>query len=132
MTIAEVSKYFDIKPDTLRYYEKIGLMDPVKKDESGRRDYGEDDFRRINFLKCMRMSGISIERLKLYIDLFHEGEHTIPERKEILLSQKKELEATIEELNNTLNYLNYKIDNYEQTLIKKEMEQRHKKQENKE
>lgn len=132
MRIAEVSKKYGISSDTLRYYEKIGLMDPVKKDESGRRDYGEDDFRRINFLKCMRMSGISIERLKLYIDLFHEGEHTIPERKEILLSQKKELEATIEELNNTLNYLNYKIDNYEQTLIKKEMEQRHKKQENKE
>ena len=83
MRIAEVSEKFGLSSDTLRYYEKMGLIEPVKKDASGRRDYSEADLRRINFLKCMRMSGISIERLKQYVDLFHEGEHMIPERKEI-------------------------------------------------
>ena len=54
MTIKEVSKQFNISSATLRYYEKIGLMDPVTKNESGHREYEEKDLRRINFIKCMR------------------------------------------------------------------------------
>lgn len=113
MRIAEVSKIYGLSLDTLRYYEKIGLMEPVKKDASGRRDYNEDDLKRINFLKCMRRAGVSIEGLKQYLQLFEEGEHTIPKRKEILLNQKVELEAAIEELSTTLDFLNNKIKNYD-------------------
>ena len=77
MTIAEVSKKFGISSTTLRYYEKIGLMNPVAKNISGHRDYREPDLRRINFIKCMRAAGMTIEQIKLYVDLFNEGEHTI-------------------------------------------------------
>ena len=73
MTIAEVSKKFGISSTTLRYYEKIGLMNPVAKNISGHRDYQEPDLRRINFIKCMRAAGMTIEQIKLYVDLFNEG-----------------------------------------------------------
>lgn len=125
MTIAEVSKKFGLTADTLRYYEKIGLMNPVKKDAGGRRNYQEDDLRRINFVKCMRLAGLSIEAIKKYVDLFNEGEHTIPQRKEILIAQKEVLEEKRQEIENTLHFLNHKIENYEETLVKRELEKRH-------
>lgn len=124
MTIAEVSKLYGLSADTLRYYEKIGLIDPVSKDTSGRRDYQEKDLRRIHFLKCMRMAGLSIELLKQYVDLFHEGEKTIPVRKEILYKQKTIIEEKMTELQTTLDYLNHKIEVYEDTLVKREKENR--------
>lgn len=120
MTIAEVSKKYGLSADTLRYYEKIGLIDPVSKDTSGRRDYQEKDLRRINFLKCMRTAGLSIELLKKYVDLFHEGEETIPERKELLFKQKAIIEEKMAELQDTLEYLNHKIEVYDDTLVKRE------------
>lgn len=126
MTIKEVSKQFNISSATLRYYEKIGLMDPVVKNESGHREYEEKDLRRINFIKCMRTSGVSIEGIKKYVDLFNEGEHTIPERKQILVEQLNELTLQVENLQTVVTYLKNKIENYEETLVKREMEQRQK------
>ena len=64
LSIAEVSQKFDISSTTLRYYERIGLMDPVKKNASGHRYYTEHDFRRINFIKCMRTSGMTVDKSK--------------------------------------------------------------------
>lgn len=127
MTIAEVSKKFNISSTTLRYYEKIGLMNPVGKNESGHRDYNENDLRRINFIKCMRSAGMTIEHIKLYVDLFNEGEHTIAKRKEIMIEQLASLEAQVDELQTIIGYLKHKIDNYEEILVKREMEQRNKK-----
>ena len=126
MTIAEVSKKFGISSTTLRYYEKIGLMNPVAKNISGHRDYQEPDLRRINFIKCMRAAGMTIEQIKLYVDLFNEGEHTISQRKDIMIEQLGNLEAQVEELQSIISYLKHKIDNYESTLVKREMEQRNK------
>ncbi|MEG0593093.1 MAG: MerR family transcriptional regulator, partial [Coprobacillus sp.] len=102
MTIKEVSEEFGMSADTLRYYEKIGLIEPVTRNSSGIRDYQESDLRRIKFLKCMRLSGLSIEMLSEYVKLFHEGDHTIPQRKEILLRQKEQLLLKMKELEETL------------------------------
>lgn len=124
MKITEVSKKIGLSNDTLRYYEKIGLIDPIEKDESGRRYYTDDDLSRINFLKCMRAAGVSIENLKLYIDMLHEGEHTIPKRKELLIKQRESLDEKINDLVEMRSYLNNKIENYEETLVKKELEKR--------
>ena len=126
MTIKEVSKQFNISSATLRYYEKIGLMDSVTKNESGHREYEEKDLRRTNFIKCMRTSGVSIEGIKKYVDLFNEGEHTISERKQILVEQLNELTLQVENLQKVVTYLKNKIENYEETLVKREMEQRQK------
>ncbi|MEG0276285.1 MAG: MerR family transcriptional regulator [Coprobacillus sp.] len=116
MTIKEVSQEFGISADTLRYYEKIGLIEPVTRNKSGIRDYQESDLKRIKFLKCMRLSGLSIELLTEYVRLAHEGDHTIPQRKEILLCQKEQLLLKMKELEETLGHLEYKIETYDDVL----------------
>ena len=63
MRIAEVAQQFDITPDTLRYYERIGLLPRIKRTASGVRDYSEADCGRIEFIKCMRGANVSIEAL---------------------------------------------------------------------
>lgn len=126
MTISEVCKQFEINQTALRYYEKAGLMEPVEKDASGHRFYQEKDIRRINFIMCMRKAGLGIEMIKQYVELFNEGEHTIPDRKEILIKQRQMIKEQIDELQNVHDYLNHKIENYENTLMKRELEQRHK------
>ena len=83
MMIAEVSKRFGLSPDTLRYYERVGLIPPVNRTASGIRDYTEEDCRWIEFIKCMRGAGLSIEVLIKYVSLFQQGDATIDQRKEL-------------------------------------------------
>lgn len=124
MTIAEVSKKFEISADTLRYYERIGLLPPVHRNRSGNRDYTETDCNWVNFIKCMRSAGLSIEALIEYVSLFQYGNETALARKELLIEQRKQLIAKIEEMQNTLAYLNQKIDGYEDKILKCEDELR--------
>ncbi|MDF2909059.1 MAG: adhR, partial [Herbinix sp.] len=77
MTIAEVSKKYDLSADTLRYYERIGLLPTVNKNSSGNRDYTEEDCRWVQFIKCMRSAGLSIEILIEYVSLFQKGNSTV-------------------------------------------------------
>lgn len=91
MKISEVSKKYDISPDTLRYYEKMGLLPNVKKNSSGIRDYSEADLGWVEFIKCMRSAGLSIEVLARYIELFNLGDGTREERKKILIKERKKL-----------------------------------------
>ena len=77
MTIAEVSKKYDISADTLRYYERIGLIPPVPRSKSGIRDYDEVSCQWIEMMKCMRKAGVQIEALVEYVKLFQEGDTTI-------------------------------------------------------
>lgn len=118
MTIAEVSRKYNLSADTLRYYERIGLLPTVNKNSSGNRDYTEEDCRWVQFIKCMRSAGLSIEVLIEYVTLFQKGGSTITARKELLLEQRKQLAERIEELQNTLSYLDKKIDGYEDRMLK--------------
>ena len=88
MRIAEVSKKYDISADTLRYYERIGLLEHVRRNESGIRDYSEADCARIQFIKCMRGANVSIEALIEYMQLFAEGDSTVAARKALLEEQR--------------------------------------------
>ena len=116
MTIAEVSKKFDLTQDTLRYYERIGLIPGVKR-KSRIRDYTEEDCRWIEFIKCMRSAGLPIEILIEYVRLFGQGDATVEARKELLTKQRNQLIARMEDMGKTLERLNYKIERYEQTII---------------
>jgi len=122
MKIGEVSKKYDISTDTLRFYEKVGLIPPVKRNQSGIRDYSEADLRRVEFIKCMRGAGLPIEALTQYMNLVMQGDKTIEARKEILIDQRDLLAARIQEMQKTLDLLNYKISVYEEALLKKEQE----------
>lgn len=121
MTIAEVSKAFGLSQDTLRYYERIGLIPDVNR-KNGIRDYTEEDLRWVEFIKCMRGAGLPIEALIEYVGLFMQGDSTIEARKEILIDQRNQLAARIDEMQKTLKRLNNKIEHYEKAIIPKEKE----------
>lgn len=122
MTISEVSKKFGLSQDTLRYYERIGLIPEVGRNKSGNRDYSEDDCKWVEFIKCMRGAGLSIETLIEYIQLFQRGEETSVARKELLIEQRNLLEEKIKEMTEVLDKLDYKIKIYEDVILRKEKE----------
>ena len=122
MTISEVSEKFDIPQDTLRYYERIGLIPRVNRNKSRIRNYTEEDCNWIEFIKCMRGAGLPIEVLIEYVGLFQQGDATIEARKGLLIEQRKQLIARMEDMQKTLERLNYKIAVYEQVVVEKEKE----------
>ena len=113
MNIAEVSKQYGLTADTLRYYERIGLLPAVARNKSGNRDYSEVDCERIEFIKCMREAGLSIEVLTKYMHLFPEGDSTLKEREELLIAERDRLQARLEHMQSTLERLNRKITAYQ-------------------
>lgn len=108
MTIAEVSKKYDISADTLRYYERIGLIPPVNRTAGGIREYTEEDCGWVEFSKCMRGAGLPVEALIEYVSLFQQGENTAEARKLILIEQRDQLAEKIQEMQRTLERLNTK------------------------
>ena len=122
MKIAEVSEQSGMSSDTLRYYERIGLLPPVNRNGSGIRDYSELDIRRVEFVKCMRSVGLPIEVLIEYYGLVQQGDETIEARKEILIEQRAQLVARMEEMQKTMDLLDYKISVYEDAIFEKEKE----------
>ncbi|MCC5465121.1 MerR family transcriptional regulator [Pelosinus baikalensis] len=120
MTITEVSEKFDVSQDTLRYYERIGLLPRVNRNKSRIRDYTEEDCKWVEFIKCMRSAGLPIEVLIEYIGLFQQGDETIEARKELFIEQRKQIIKRMEDMRKTLERLDYKIASYEQAIIEKE------------
>jgi DNA-binding transcriptional MerR regulator len=120
MTIAEVSEKYDLSADTLRYYERVGLIPRVNRSQSGIRDYTEEDCNWVEFIKCMRSAGLPIEVLIDYVGLFKQGDASIEARKELLIEQRRQLIARMEDMQKTLDRLNHKIEIYEQTMVAKE------------
>jgi DNA-binding transcriptional MerR regulator len=120
MKIAEVSEQYGLSVDTLRYYERVGLIPPVNRNDGGIRDYNELDLRRVDFIKCMRSAGLPIEVLIDYVALVQQGDETIDARKEILKEQRELLLGRMQEMQKTLNILDHKIEVYENAVLKKE------------
>lgn len=120
VTIKEVSERFDISADTLRYYERIGIIPPVPRSKSKIRDYDEISLRWVELMICMRKSGVQIDALIEYVALFNQGDETIDARKAILVEQRDKLIERIEDMQVSLDRLNYKIDNYEKNIMKEE------------
>ena len=113
MTIAEVSKKYDLTPDTIRYYEKEGLIPRVPRNKSGIRDFDDNSCRWIEFIKCMRNAGLSIEVLSKYVKLMGEGPETAKERKQLLEGQRDILLKKQKDINETIDRINHKIEIYE-------------------
>lgn len=116
MTIAEVSKKYNITQDTIRYYEKIGLIPHIPRSKSGIRDFDEDSCNWIEFIKCMRSAGLSIDVLTQYISLFKQGNKTAKARKELLVEQKSKLLEKQEDISKTIKRLEYKIEIYDDII----------------
>ena len=124
MRIAEVSRKFGISADTLRYYERIGLLPHVHRNESGVRDYDEQDLARVKFVKCMRGANVSIEALIEYMQLFEDGDSTLAARKAILEEQRDAVRERMAEMQAGLDHLDYKIAHYEDLIVEYERQMR--------
>lgn len=124
MTISEVSKKCGLSLDTLRYYERIGLIPAVARTQSGIRAYGEMDCRWIELIKCLRGAGLPVEVLIEYVSLFQQGEATHDARKALLIEQRRQLTERIGQMQATLARLDLKIERYEKKVIPAEHELR--------
>lgn len=112
--IAEAAHRSGLSIDTLRYYERIQLIDPPARDSGGRRAYNDEDLAWLEFLTRLRTTGMSIRMMREYAKLRHQGLASAGRRKQILVKQRTEVLERIAELNACLDVLNYKIANYEQ------------------
>ena len=112
MTIGEVSEKFEMTADTLRYYERIGLIPPVPRKKNGIRDFDETACGWVSFVKCMRNAGVQIEALIEYVALM-QANTGIERRRNILIEQRARLQKQAETLRSTIERLDYKIANYE-------------------
>lgn len=119
MNISEVAEKFGISADTLRFYEKEGLIASVPR-TSGARNYGEKEIENIEFIICMRNAGLSVSVLKEYMNLIKEGDKSIEIRKKLLSNQRKLLKQKLEEMQKAYDRLNYKIEVFYPKLLEKE------------
>lgn len=122
MTISEISKKCNVSPDTLRYYEKVGLLSDVNRTPGGIRNYTEQDCAQVEFIKCMRSAGLSIEVLQKYFELFRRGKRTLKARRDLLAKERENLQMRFKELQDTIKRLDYKISVYDKALKSKSKE----------
>lgn len=113
MTIKEVSEKYGLSQDTLRYYEKIGVIPPVTRTSGGIRNYTEQDIGWVENAVCMRSAGLPVEVIAEYCRLFSMGDPTIGARLELLTEQRKKLIERKEQLEAEISRLDYKIGRYE-------------------
>ena len=111
-SIREAAEEMEISIDTLRYYEKIGLLPHIRRGENGRRMYSEEDLGWVYWLKLLRESGMPIRTMKRYVEATRAGDHTIDERCAILEDHRKHLRDRIRKLHMFLGKLEKKVEFY--------------------
>lgn len=116
MTIKEVSEKYKIPQDTLRYYERAGMIPPVTRTAGGIRNYTPEDLRWVEHTICMRSAGLPVETMAQYVALFQQGDETIPQRLELLLKQRQSLVDQKAQIEATLDRLAIKIERYQAAI----------------
>ncbi len=122
LTIQEVAQATGLSAHTLRYYERIGLIHPIDREQNTHRRYTSDDVGWIDFLTKLRATGMSIKDMQKYAELQRRGDETLPERVEMLKALRDKVEAHMDELNEHLKLIYYKIEIYSKMAVEKELE----------
>jgi len=121
MHIKEVTEQTGLSIDTIRYYERIGIIMPINREANGIRNFNERNVRQLQFAKRMREAGLSIEALKDYIDLLMQNDNqTLPARKNLLQDEADKLAQKIATMQETLQFLQHKIDTYDSHMRQSE------------
>lgn len=120
MTITEVSSKYGLTPDTLRYYERIGLIPPVPRGKGGARDYNAESCQWVELMKCMRSAGVQIEALIEYAALAQQGDESLEARRALLVRQREQLAARMADMQASLDRLDYKIERYAQLIAQRD------------
>ena len=115
-TMMQVCKETNLTYQALKFYCNEGLVPNVKRDKNNRRIFDERDVKWIKDLVCLKKCGMSIQEMKVYLDLCLEGESTIPQRKEMLDQKQKELNQQIAELKDCVAYIDCKQGFYDEVL----------------
>lgn len=120
MKTKEVVALMNISQDTLRYYEKVGVIPPVNRDENGYRIYNDSDLNWIYLVKNLRNAGVSIELLIEFCRLAQlpKNENIQAQQKQILNKQLEELNENLKTIHDARDLLQYKIDNYDNHIAK--------------
>jgi DNA-binding transcriptional MerR regulator len=114
LTVREASEFIGLSAHTLRYYERIGLIEPVARNAGGHRRYAQTDLEHLKFLHCLRDSGMSIQGMQQYATLASQGRVTLGARLELLESHKREVLTRIRELEDKLAIIDAKIKRFRQ------------------
>lgn len=122
LTIQEVAEVTGLSAHTLRYYERVGLIHPIDREQNTHRRYTSDDVGWIEFLTKLRATGMSIRDMQRYAELQRRGDGTLPERVEMLKALRDKVEAHMDELNEHLRLIYYKIEIYQKLVTEKELE----------
>ena len=117
MNIKSASDLLGISADTIRYYERVGLVPPITRTATGIRDFQDQYIEALEFIKCFRSAGVSVDSLVDYMSLYQKGDETREARLGILEDEKKKLEERLSQLQTALNRLNLKIKLYKEGKI---------------
>lgn len=112
-TIGDMAKKMNVAPSTLRYYDKEGLLPFVERSQGGIRIFTEEDFEGLSIIHCLKQTGLSIKDIKRFIDMCAEGDDTIDERLELFREKRGDVQKQIQELQETLEILDFKCWYYE-------------------
>ncbi|MDT2750812.1 MULTISPECIES: MerR family transcriptional regulator [Enterococcus] len=114
MNIKEAANLTGLSNDTIRYYERIGIIMPVPRQENGLRNFSERSINQLKFAKTMRNAGMGVESLREYVAMIYENDDsTIPARKALLLEQAELMQEKITKMQEAHDYLLFKVENYE-------------------
>ena len=111
-TIRQTTEQTGLSAYTLRYYEDIGLLDPVTRAENGHRRYGQADLNRINMLQKLRLTGMPLDDIRHIIELYRQGSETASTRRELMETHREKVQGQINELCEVLEFINYKVALY--------------------
>ncbi|WP_207695175.1 hypothetical protein DOK67_0001292 [Enterococcus sp. DIV0212c] len=118
MNSKEAAEMFDLTTDTVRYYERVGVIPPIKRDKNGYRVYTTRDLNWIYLAKSLRQAGVSIESLIEFATLSQLGGNVEDAQKQILHDQLQEITDKLEKMTQTRDLLQYKIDTYDEHIAK--------------
>ena len=107
--ISEIAKKLNTSIHTLHYYDKIGLLPFVERDNNGNRIFKDKDLHYLHIIDFLKKSGMSLKKIKEYIELYLQGDTSLKKRETLILEHKKEVELRRKELNDILNAMDYKI-----------------------
>lgn len=122
-TIQEISEATDLPTSTLRYYEEMGLLEPIVRAANGHRRYTDTDLRRVNLIKKLRLIGMSLETMRDFLALYRGGPGTARQRREIMQAHREAVQARVDDLVQMLGFIDYKIGLYQNEEEAHEREQ---------
>ena len=116
MRISEAATRCGLGVDTIRFYERSGLLPSIERGEDGRRRFSPVDVEWLTLLASLRDTGMPMRTMRHFAGLYRKGDETIPERKQVLLDHAQQLERRRDMLDRCANILAHKLKRYDEIM----------------